>query len=264
MRATGARGDPRVMWDQRVPIEPVLALIVVAVVANLVVMAHRGRPRRSSGSATAQPSDGARRASRRPDQAAAVDRRDRRARPARRSRPGPTTASSGSSAGCSSSRRPRSSRSPACGPRPRLAIFVLLALAGLFVLVVHDLLPPEPLGPAKFVVEGIRGDHRRDAARALTGGVNSPFFFTFPLIVGGAALVVSPRDHVRRSRRSRASATSSRPWSSARRPVRAGDGRDGRHQPDGAGPARLRRDGRSPASSAARATRPSASRPSTR
>ena len=27
----------------------------------------------------------------------------------------------------------------------------------------------------------------------LTGAENSPFFFTFPLIVGGAALVVSPR-----------------------------------------------------------------------
>ena len=27
---------------------------------------------------------------------------------------------------------------------------------------------------------------------ALTGGVASPFFFVFPLIVGGAALVVSP------------------------------------------------------------------------
>ena len=27
---------------------------------------------------------------------------------------------------------------------------------------------------------------------ALTGGVDSPFFFAFPLIVGGAALVVTP------------------------------------------------------------------------
>ena len=31
-------------------------------------------------------------------------------------------------------------------------IFVLLALGGLFVLVVHDLLPGETLGPAKFAV----------------------------------------------------------------------------------------------------------------
>ena len=39
---------------------------------------------------------------------------------------------------------------------------------------------------------------------ALTGGVQSPFFFTYPLIVGGAALVVSPADHRRPGRDRRA------------------------------------------------------------
>ena len=34
------------------------------------------------------------------------------------------------------------------------AILVLLALAGFFVLVVHDLVPAESLGSAKFIVEG--------------------------------------------------------------------------------------------------------------
>jgi hypothetical protein len=34
------------------------------------------------------------------------------------------------------------------------AIFLLLALAGVLVLVLHDLLPDDALGPAKFVVEG--------------------------------------------------------------------------------------------------------------
>jgi diguanylate cyclase (GGDEF)-like protein len=73
------------------------------------------------------------------------------------------------------------------------AIFVLLAFSGLFVMVIHDLLPAETLGPAKFVVEGSVAITVATLLVALTGGVTSPFFFAFPLIVGGAALVVSPR-----------------------------------------------------------------------
>ncbi len=72
-------------------------------------------------------------------------------------------------------------------------IFVLLAIAGLFVLVVHDLLPAETLGPARFVVEGSVALTLATLLVVLTGREESPFFFVFPLIVGGAALVVSPR-----------------------------------------------------------------------
>jgi len=72
------------------------------------------------------------------------------------------------------------------------AILVLLALTGMFVLVVHDLLPADALGPAKFGVEGSVAITVATLLVALTGGVQSPFFFTYPLIVGGAALVVSP------------------------------------------------------------------------
>ncbi len=71
------------------------------------------------------------------------------------------------------------------------AILVLLAFGGMFVLVVHDLLPTDVLGPAKFVVEGSVAITVATLLVALTGGVDSPFFFVFPLIVGGAALVVS-------------------------------------------------------------------------
>jgi len=78
-------------------------------------------------------------------------------------------------------------------PEARPAIFVLLAVAGLFVLVVHDLLPPETLGPAKFVVEGSVAITLAMLLVLLTGRESSPFFFVFPLIVGGAALVVSGR-----------------------------------------------------------------------
>jgi diguanylate cyclase (GGDEF)-like protein len=77
-------------------------------------------------------------------------------------------------------------------PETQAAIFVLLALSGLFVVIVHDLLPPETLGPAKFIVEGSVAITVATLLVALTGGVDSPFFFAFPLIVGGAALVVSP------------------------------------------------------------------------
>ncbi|MDQ2965096.1 MAG: GGDEF domain-containing protein [Chloroflexota bacterium] len=77
-------------------------------------------------------------------------------------------------------------------PETQSAIFVLLALAGIFVLVVHDLLPSTALGPAKFVVEGSVAITFATLLIVLTGREASPFFFVFPLIVGGAALVVSP------------------------------------------------------------------------
>ncbi len=77
-------------------------------------------------------------------------------------------------------------------PDTEPAILVLLALSGLFILIVHDLLPPDTLGPAKFVVEGSVAITVATLLVALTGGVASPFFFAFPLIVGGAALVVAP------------------------------------------------------------------------
>jgi diguanylate cyclase (GGDEF)-like protein len=77
-------------------------------------------------------------------------------------------------------------------PQNQAAIFILLALAGLFVLVIHDLLPASALGSAKFVIEGSVAITVATLLVALTGGVASPFFFVYPLIVGGAALVVTP------------------------------------------------------------------------
>jgi diguanylate cyclase (GGDEF)-like protein len=77
-------------------------------------------------------------------------------------------------------------------PQSQAAIFILLALAGVFVLIIHDLLPASALGAAKFVIEGSVAITVATLLVALTGGVDSPFFFVYPLIVGGAALVVSP------------------------------------------------------------------------
>jgi len=39
-------------------------------------------------------------------------------------------------------------------PETQPAILVLLAASGLFIVVIHDLLPSDTLGPAKFVLEG--------------------------------------------------------------------------------------------------------------
>jgi len=70
------------------------------------------------------------------------------------------------------------------------AIFVLLGLSGAFVLLVHDLMPPSAMGAAKYVLEGTVALSFATFLVLLTGGHESPFFFTFPLIVGAAALVV--------------------------------------------------------------------------
>jgi diguanylate cyclase (GGDEF)-like protein len=77
-------------------------------------------------------------------------------------------------------------------PTAQPTIFALIALAGLFVLVVHDLLPSASLGPAKYVLEGSAAITFATLLVTLTGGIDSPFYFSFPLIVVGAALVVTP------------------------------------------------------------------------
>jgi diguanylate cyclase (GGDEF)-like protein len=76
-------------------------------------------------------------------------------------------------------------------PDTQQAILILLAFAGMFLILVNELLPSNALGSAKFIVEGSVGLTGAAMLVALTGGVASPFFFTFPLIVAGAALIVS-------------------------------------------------------------------------
>ncbi|MER3418932.1 MAG: hypothetical protein C4343_07595, partial [Chloroflexota bacterium] len=70
------------------------------------------------------------------------------------------------------------------------AILVLLALAGLVVLVAHDLLPVGVLGRWTYVVEGSMALTVASLLVLLTGQAASPFFFLFPLLVGGVALAV--------------------------------------------------------------------------
>ena len=65
-------------------------------------------------------------------------------------------------------------------PANQPAILVLIALTGMFVLVVHDLLPTNALGPAKFVVEGLGGDHGRHAARGPDRRRGQPVLLRLP------------------------------------------------------------------------------------
>jgi diguanylate cyclase (GGDEF)-like protein len=75
-------------------------------------------------------------------------------------------------------------------PDTQQAILILLALAGAFLILVNDVLPSNALGSAKFIVEGSVALTGAAMLVALTNGVESPFFFTFPLVIAGAALVV--------------------------------------------------------------------------
>ncbi len=76
-------------------------------------------------------------------------------------------------------------------PDTQTAILVVVLLAGVAVLLIHDVLPPEALGPARPIVEGSVAITVASALVLLTGQASSPFFFTFPLIVAGASLVAS-------------------------------------------------------------------------
>lgn len=75
-------------------------------------------------------------------------------------------------------------------PEQELAILIVLAVAGLSVLTIHDLLSPGFLGATRFIVEGPLAITLVSLLVAFTGREWSPFFFAFPLIVAGAALVV--------------------------------------------------------------------------
>jgi len=78
---------------------------------------------------------------------------------------------------------------PAAAP----AIFLILALAVVFLVLVYDVLPPSVLGPARFVLLGSVAIAVVTILIALTGGADSPFFFGYVLVVAAAALVVRAR-----------------------------------------------------------------------
>ena len=73
------------------------------------------------------------------------------------------------------------------------SIVILVAVTGEALLVLQDVLPRTPLKRAKGPLQAILALVFASSLVALTGGLESPFTFTFPLIVGAGALLVAPR-----------------------------------------------------------------------
>ncbi len=81
-------------------------------------------------------------------------------------------------------------------PAAEEPLLLVLAIGGVFILVAHDVLPATRLGPARFVIEAAVALTLVSIVVALTGGAASPFFYAYPLVVAGAALVVRPASAV--------------------------------------------------------------------
>jgi diguanylate cyclase len=73
------------------------------------------------------------------------------------------------------------------------AIVILIAVTGEAMLVLQDVLPRTRLRVAKGPLQGVLALAFASALVSLTGGLESPFTFIFPLIVGAGALLVAPR-----------------------------------------------------------------------
>lgn len=73
------------------------------------------------------------------------------------------------------------------------AIVILIAVTGEILLVLQDILPRTPLRRVRGPLQGVLALVFASSLVALTGGLESPFTFAFPLIVGAGALLVAPR-----------------------------------------------------------------------
>jgi diguanylate cyclase (GGDEF)-like protein len=71
-------------------------------------------------------------------------------------------------------------------------IVVAIALAGGAILVIHDIAPGGLSTPVRGFLQAAAALVFGSVLIYLTGGFESPFSFTFPLIVGGASLVIGP------------------------------------------------------------------------
>jgi diguanylate cyclase (GGDEF)-like protein len=72
-------------------------------------------------------------------------------------------------------------------------IVILVAVTGEALLLLQDVLPKTPLRRAQGPLQGLLALGFASGLVALTGGLDSPFTFIFPLIVGAGALLVTPR-----------------------------------------------------------------------
>jgi len=73
------------------------------------------------------------------------------------------------------------------------AIVILIAITGQAMLILQDVVPRTPLRAVRGPLQGVLALGFASALVILTGGLDSPFTFTFPLIVGAGALLVAPR-----------------------------------------------------------------------
>ena len=73
------------------------------------------------------------------------------------------------------------------------AIVILIAVTGEALLILQDVVPRTPLRAIRGPMQGVLALGFAGALVYLTGGFESPFTFTFPLIVGAGALLVAPR-----------------------------------------------------------------------
>jgi diguanylate cyclase (GGDEF)-like protein len=72
-------------------------------------------------------------------------------------------------------------------------IVILIAATGETLLILQDVVPRTPLRNFRGQLQGVLALAFAGGIVALTGGFDSPFTFTFPLIVGAGALLVAPR-----------------------------------------------------------------------
>jgi diguanylate cyclase (GGDEF)-like protein len=77
-------------------------------------------------------------------------------------------------------------------PDQQVAIYATLILAGVFVLIGHEISPTPRPGTARILIEATVGILFITLLVTLTGNASSPFFFLFPLLVGGIALISRP------------------------------------------------------------------------
>jgi diguanylate cyclase (GGDEF)-like protein len=73
------------------------------------------------------------------------------------------------------------------------AIVIVIAITGLLLLIVQDVLPRTAVRRIGGPLQGILALAFATGLVTLTGGFESPFTFTYPLIVGAGALLVAPR-----------------------------------------------------------------------
>jgi diguanylate cyclase (GGDEF)-like protein len=74
----------------------------------------------------------------------------------------------------------------------RLAIYAVLILAGVAVLLGHEIMPSPRPGTGRIIVEATVALGFITGLALLTGNASSPFFFLYPVLIGGVALITPP------------------------------------------------------------------------